>query len=66
MALQLTPPTKNIFHLSVFLALVGLILYFLGVFGVFEGGFQAVAHYAFWAAAIGWLVLAIGVGAKGV
>ncbi|MGH6791715.1 MAG: hypothetical protein ACRECF_03135 [Methyloceanibacter sp.] len=66
MAMQLTPPTKNIFHLSVFLALIGLILYFLGAFDVFEAGFQAVGHYAFWAALLGWLVLLIGVSAKGV
>jgi len=66
MAMQITPPTKNIFHLSVFLAMIGVILYFLGVFDVFEGGFQAVGHYAFWASLLGWLVLLIGVSAKGV
>jgi hypothetical protein len=27
MAVQLTPPTKNMFYVSVFLGLVGLILY---------------------------------------
>ena len=66
MAMQLTPPTKNIFHLSVFLAMIGVILYFLGVFDVLEGGFQTVGHYAFWASLLGWLVLMIGVAAKGV
>ena len=64
--MRLTPPTKNIFHLSTFLAAIGLILYFLGVFDVFEGGFAVVGHYAFWAALLGWLVLMIGVSAKGV
>jgi hypothetical protein len=64
--MQLTPPTKNMFYLSIFLALVGLILYFLGVFGVVEGGFQAMAHYAFWAAMLGWLAMTIGVAAKGI
>ena len=43
-----------------------MILYFLGVFDVFEGGFQAVGHYAFWASLLSWLVLLIGVSAKGV
>jgi hypothetical protein len=40
-------PDKKQFYVSVFLALVGLILYLLGVFGVIEGGFQTIAHYAF-------------------
>ena len=65
MAIQLTPPTKNVFHLSVFLALIALILYFLGVCAVIEGGFASVAHYAFWVAVLGWVVLVVGVGAKG-
>jgi NADH:ubiquinone oxidoreductase subunit 5 (subunit L)/multisubunit Na+/H+ antiporter MnhA subunit len=64
--MQLTPPTKNMFYMSVFLGLVGLILYLLGVFGVIEGGFQTIAHYAFWAAILGWLAMMIGVAAKGI
>ena len=66
MAVQLTPPTKNMFYVSVFLGLVGLILYVLGMFGVIEGGFQAIAQYAFWAAFLGWLAMTIGVAAKGI
>jgi hypothetical protein len=31
-SMQLTPPTQTIFYLSVFLALVALLFYFLGVF----------------------------------
>jgi hypothetical protein len=54
------------FYMSVFLGLVGLILYLLGVFGVIEGGFQTIAHYAFWAAILGWLAMMIGVAAKGI
>jgi len=64
--MQLTPPTQNTFYVSVFLGLAGLILYLLGVFGVIEGGFQAIAHYAFWAALLGWLAMTIGVAAKGI
>jgi len=64
--MQLTPPTQNIFYVSVFLGLAGLILYLLGAFGVIEGGFQAIAHYAFWAALLGWLAMTIGVAAKGI
>jgi hypothetical protein len=30
------------------------------------GGFQAVAHYAFWAAVLGWLAMTVGVAAKGI
>jgi hypothetical protein len=65
MAIQLTPPTKNVFHLSVFLALIALILYFVGVFGVIEVGFASVAHYAFWVAILGWVAMVIGVAVKG-
>jgi len=64
--MQLTPPTKNMFYVSVLLGLAGLILYLLGVSGVIEGGFQAIAHYAFWAAFLGWLAMTVGVAAKGI
>jgi hypothetical protein len=64
--MQLTPPTKNMFYVSVCLGLVGLILYLFGVFGVIEGGFQAIAHYACWAALLGLLAMTIGVAAKGI
>lgn len=64
--MQLTPPTKNMFYVSLFLGLVGLILYLLGTFSVIKDGFQAIAHYAFWAALLGWLAMTIGVAAKGI
>jgi len=66
MAVQLTPPTKNTFYVSIFLGLVAFILYLLGVFGAIEGGFDAISHYAFWAALLGWLAMGIGVAAKGI
>jgi hypothetical protein len=66
MALRLTPPTKNIFYLSVLLAIVAIVLYLLGVFGGISGGFAAVAHYAFWIAILGWGLMAAGVAMKGV
>ena len=50
MAVQLTPPKKNVFYLSVLLALAAILLYLLGMFGVVEGGFQAIGHYVFWLA----------------
>ncbi len=65
MALQLTPPKKNSFIFSVVLAGLGILLYLLGVFGVFEGGFEAVSHYAFWVAVGGWAIMAAAVAAKG-
>jgi len=65
-AMQLTPPTKNMFYVSLLLGFFGLILYFLGVFGVIEGGVQTIGHYAFWAATLGWLAMTIGVAAKGI
>ena len=65
MALQLTPPKKNSFAFSVILAALAVLLYLLGVFGVFEGGFMAVAHYAFWIAFLGWVIMALAVASKG-
>jgi len=66
MAVQLTPPTKNIFYLSVGLGVLSIALYLLGVFGVIGGGFQAVSHYAFWLAVLGWLAMTVGVAFKGI
>jgi len=66
MAMRLTPPTKNIFYLSVLLAVIAIVLYLFGVGGLIGGGFAAVAHFAFWIAIIGWGLLAIGVAMKGV
>jgi len=66
MAVQLTPPKKNVFYLSVLLALAAILLYLLGMFGVVEGGFQAIGHYVFWLAVLGWVALAAGVAMKGV
>lgn len=66
MALRLTPPTKNIFYLSVICAVVAVGLYLLGVLGLIGGGFAAVAHFAFWIAILGWALLMAGVAMKGV
>jgi len=66
MAVQLTPPTKNIFYLSVGLGVLSIALYLLGVFGVIGGSFQAVSHYAFWLAVLGWLAMTVGVAFKGI
>ncbi|HUU24375.1 MAG TPA: hypothetical protein VMW68_02240 [Methyloceanibacter sp.] len=66
MAVRLTPPTKNIFYLSVLCAVVAIVLYLLGVAGVVGGGFAAVAHIAFWIAILGWGLMTAGVALKGV
>ena len=66
MALRLTPPTKNVFYLSVICAVVAVGLYLLGVLGLIGGGFAAVAHFAFWIAILGWALLMAGVAMKGV
>ena len=66
MSLRLTPPTKNVFYLSVLCATVAVVLYLLGVFGLVGGGFAAVAHFAFWIAVLGWALLMAGVAMKGV
>ncbi len=66
MALRLTPPTKNVFYLSVVCAVVAIVLYLLGVLGVIDGGFASIAHIAFWAGMLGWGLLMAGVAMKGV
>jgi len=59
---NLTPPTKMIFNISVILGVIGLILYFVNVFGI-----AAVSmNLAFWIAAAAWGVLMAGVCMKGV
>jgi len=66
MAIRLTPPTKNVFYLSIVCAVVALLLYFIGVLGLVGGGFVATGHFAFWIAMLGWVLLTIGVALKGV
>ncbi|MCB1443940.1 MAG: hypothetical protein KDJ72_13050 [Methyloceanibacter sp.] len=66
MALRLTPPTKNIFYLSVVCAVVAFVLYVLGVFNIVDGGFASVSHIAFWVAMLGWGLMTAGVAMKGV
>ncbi len=64
--MRLTPPTKNIFYLSIICAVVAVGLYLLGVLSLIGGGFVAVAHFAFWIAVLGWGLLMAGVAMKGV
>lgn len=66
MAIRLTPPTKNVFYLSIVCVVVALVLYLLGVLGVIDGGFASISHFAFWAAMLGWAMLTAGVAMKGV
>jgi hypothetical protein len=66
MAMRLTPPTKNVFYISIICAVVAFVLYLLGVFGIVDGGFESVSHFAFWAAMLGWGMLTVGVAMKGV
>ena len=66
MAIQLTPPTKNVFYVSIVCVVAAFILYLLGVFGVADGGFASIGHFAFWAAMLGWVMLTAGVIMKGV
>jgi hypothetical protein len=66
MALRLTPPTKNMFYLSSALAIIAVVLYLLGVFGIVVGGFAAVGQYAFWGAFLAWVAMTAGVCMKGV
>lgn len=53
--MQLTPPTKKVFWISVIVAIVGLVFYFV----------PAVAAYAFWLMLVAFVLLALGVAMKG-
>lgn len=66
MALRLTPPTKNIFYLSIICVIVAVGLYLIGVLGLVGGGFAAAGPFAFWIAILGWALLMAGVAMKGV
>lgn len=62
MAINLTPPTKMSFNISVILAVIALVLYFLNVLEVFT----TPMHLAMWVAIGAWAMLAAGVAMKGV
>jgi len=66
MSLRLTPPTKNVFYVSIICIVFAVALYLFGVFGLVTGGFASVAHFAFWSAVLGWVMLTLGVALKGV
>jgi hypothetical protein len=56
--MRLTPPTKNVFWISVVVAVVGLIAK-LGLVGF-------LAPYAFWLVLVAFVLLVLGVAMKGV
>ncbi|MDJ0514335.1 MAG: hypothetical protein QNJ62_12920 [Methyloceanibacter sp.] len=66
MGLRLTPPTKNVFYVSIICIVFAVALYLFGVLGLVTGGFASVAHFAFWSAVLGWFMLTLGVALKGV
>jgi len=53
--MRLNPPTKNVFWISVIIAVAALIFYFV----------PAVSAYAFWVLVIGYVLLALGNTLKG-
>ena len=53
--MRLTPPTKNVFWISVVVAVLGLVFYFV----------PAVAGYAFWVVVVAYVLLALGNTMKG-
>ncbi len=60
--LRLTPPTKYAFYSSIVMAAFACVFYLASVFGVLADGL----HFAFWIAIAAWLLLAVGVAAKGI
>ncbi len=59
---QLTPPTKNVFNISVILGVIAIILYLLTVFAIAAVPMEI----AFWVAVAAWAVMTAGVAMKGV
>ncbi len=53
--MKLTPPTKNVFWISVIIAVIGLVALFVGSF----------APYAFWLMLVAYVLLALGNTMKG-
>ncbi len=53
--MRLNPPTKNVFWISVILAVLGLVFFFV----------PAVSAYAFWVLVIAYVLLALGNTLKG-
>ena len=60
--LRLTPPTKYAFYSSIVMAVLACVFYLASVFGGLADGF----HFAFWIAIAAWLLLAVGVAARGI
>ncbi|ODA66843.1 hypothetical protein A7A08_02140 [Methyloligella halotolerans] len=48
MAVQVTPPTKNMLYFAIALGVIALLLYIIGVLGFVDGGFGFIGHFAFW------------------
>jgi hypothetical protein len=59
---KLTPPTKNVFNLSILLGIVAIVMYLANVFGIFA----VPMALAFWVAVAAWGLLTAGVAMKGV
>jgi hypothetical protein len=56
--MQLTPPTKNVFYVSVVLAVLGILAHFVTI--------PFVSAYNFWFVVVGYVVLVLGNTMKGV
>lgn len=56
--MRLTPPTKTVFYLSLLLAALGVIGYFVSI--------AFISDYAFWFVVVGYVLLALGNAMKGV
>lgn len=59
---KLTPPTKNVFNISVILGVIAIVLYLLNVFVIVA----VPMAIAFWVAVAAWALMTAGVCMKGV
>lgn len=66
MAVQVTPPTKNMLYFAIALGIIAVLLYIIGVLGVIDGGFAFVGHFAFWVSIVALVALIVAVTTKGV
>jgi hypothetical protein len=66
MAVQVTPPTKNMLYFAIALGVIAILLYVIGVLGFVDGGFGFIGHFAFWVSMAALVALVVAVTSKGV
>jgi len=66
MAVQVTPPTKNMLYFAIALGVIAILLYIIGVLGFVDGGFGFIGHFAFWVSMAALVALVVAVTSRGI